>query len=103
VQVFEHEEQGLHLALAQEEALDRVKGLLAPAHRIEGLPLRVLGGHVEQREEGRERILQGPIERQQFAGELLADFPAIIAGLDLEVGPEQVYHGQVGRGCPVGH
>ena len=56
-------------------------GHAEPARRIEGLPLPVLGGHIEQREEGRERGLQGPIEGQQFAGELLADFPAF-AGVD---------------------
>ena len=72
-------------------------------NRIEGLPLPVLSGHVEQREEGREGGLQGPIEGQQFAGDFLADFPAIVAGLDLEVGPEKVHHGQVGRGRPVRH
>ena len=47
VQVFEHEEQGLHLALAQEEALDRIERVLAPVNRIERLPLPVLDGHVE--------------------------------------------------------
>ena len=47
VQVFEHKKQGLHLALAQEEALDRVVRVLAPVNRIERLPLPVLDGHVE--------------------------------------------------------
>ena len=38
VQVLEYHDQGLHLALAQQEPLDRVERALAPLERIERLP-----------------------------------------------------------------
>jgi hypothetical protein len=42
----------LDLALAQQQALDRVERLLAPLERIRGLPGRLVHRHVEERQEG---------------------------------------------------
>ena len=52
VQVLEDHHQRLDLALAQQQALDRVERLLAPLERIEAVPGRLLDWHVEEREEG---------------------------------------------------
>ena len=54
VQVFEDDQQRLHLALPQQEPLHRLQGAPAALRRIEGLPLRVLGRHVEQRQKRRQ-------------------------------------------------
>ena len=40
VQVLEDQQQGLHLALPQQQALEGVQGALAALRRIEGLPVR---------------------------------------------------------------
>ena len=45
VQVLEDQEQRLHLALAQQQALERLQGALAALRRIEGLPCAVLHRH----------------------------------------------------------
>ena len=52
VQVLEDHHQRLDLALAQQQALDRVERLLAPLERIEGVPGRLVHRHVEERQEG---------------------------------------------------
>ena len=69
---------------------------------IERLPLGVLDGHVEQRQEGRQGRLQGPVQREELAGHLLADLARVVALLDLEVGLEQVDDRQVAGRLAVG-
>ena len=58
VQILEDHYQRLDLALAQEQALDRVERLLASLERIEGLPGRLVHRHVEQSAGGRARRVQ---------------------------------------------
>jgi hypothetical protein len=58
VQVLEDHHQGLDLALVQQQALDRVKRLLAPLERIEGLPGRLVHRHVQER--ARKAATAGP-------------------------------------------
>jgi hypothetical protein len=55
VQVLEDHEQRLHLALAQQQALDGVERALAALGRVQVLPGRVLDRHVEQREQRRQQ------------------------------------------------
>jgi len=103
VEVLEDQEQRLDLALPQEEALAGVQGPLAALGGIQGLPLSVLDGHIQEGQEGRQGGLEGPIQGEEFAGDLLADLPHIVAALDLAVGLEEVDHGQVGGGLAIGH
>jgi hypothetical protein len=67
-----------------------------------GVPLSILDRHVQEGEEGRQGRPESRIQGDELAGELLADPPAVIAVVDLEVGPEQVTHGEVGGGLAVG-
>ena len=60
VQVFEDDQQGLPLALPQQEPLHRVEGALAALQRIERRPLRIVGRHVEQRQQRREVLVRRP-------------------------------------------
>ena len=97
------QEQRLHLALAQQQALDRVERALAALGRVEGLPGRVVDRHVEQREQRRQQWARargpGPA---RLPSHLLAHLPVIVAVADLEVALEQVDHGQVAGGLAVG-
>jgi hypothetical protein len=102
VEALEHDQQRLNLALAQQEPLDPVEGLLAPLGRVEPLPRGVVDGHVEQPEERRECGLQGPVQGEELAGDLLADLAGVIARLELEVAPEQVEDREEGRHLAVG-
>ena len=60
VQILEDHEQGLHLALAEQEALDGVEGPPAALRRIEALPLGILDGDVEERQKGEAGSARGP-------------------------------------------
>ena len=102
VQVLEDQEQGLDLTLPEEQALDGLQGALAALWWIEGLPRLILDGHVQERQEGWEGWPKGCVQCQGASDEPLTDTPLVIALLDLEVAPEQVADGEVGRGLAVG-
>ena len=101
VQILEDHHQRLDLALAQQQALDRVERLLAPLARIEGLPGRLVHRHVEERQERGHGGPERRGERQDLPGDLLPDLPRLVAALDLEVAAEQLDHGKVGSGLAV--
>ena len=102
VQILERQAHGLDLAFPEEEALERLQGALAALGRIEGLPLGIRDRHVQESEERGQGRLQRRIQRDQLAGEFLRDLPRVVAGLDLEVRPEEVDDRQIGRGLAVG-
>ena len=52
VEVFDHQEQGLHAAFFQQQLLDRLQGPLAALRWVERLPGGVFDRHVQQRQEG---------------------------------------------------
>ncbi len=66
VEVFDDDQERLDLALPQEEPLQGVDGALAPLRRGEGLPSAVFHRHVEEREERRQRWLEGAVEREEL-------------------------------------
>ena len=79
VQVFEDQEQRLHLAFAQQQALERVEGALAALRRVQGLKGAVLWQGIQQREQGREGLLERRIQGQHLPGHLGADGPRVVA------------------------
>src|SRR5262245_31273731 len=93
VQILDEDEEGLDLALAHQEALDAVEGALATLSGVEAFPLGIVDGDVEESQEGRPPGLELAVQGAQLAGDLLADAPAVIAGLDLEVALEQIDDG----------
>ena len=102
MQVFEDHHQRLDLALAQQQALDRVERLLAPLEGIEGVPIRLVHRHVEERLEGRHGRAERGGERQDLPDDLLPDLPRVVATLDPEITAKQLDHGQVGGSLSVG-
>ena len=95
VQVLEGHEERLPLALPEQEVLDGVEGALPALGGIERLPGGVLDRQVEQGQQGGQDRLEGPIQREKFAGDLLADLAVGLAIVDLEVGLEEADDGQV--------
>ena len=101
MEILEDHEQGLHLALPQQEPLHRVQGLPAALGRIERRPRGIVGGHVEQRQERRQAALQRAVQGQELPGHLLPHRAWAVPVLDREVALEQIDHRQVGRRLPV--
>ena len=64
VQVLEDQQQRLHLAFAQQHALERVEGALAALGRIQRQEGAVLRQDVQQRQQRGHGILEGLVERQ---------------------------------------
>jgi hypothetical protein len=90
VQVLEHEQQRLDLALAQEQALGAVDGAAA-AHGGIDREERVLCGHrVEEPQEGRDRILEVAIEREQRPCDPGPNGARVIAVVDAEIGAQEI-------------
>jgi len=53
VQVLDDQQQGLYLALPQQQAFKRVQGALAALRRLEGLPGCIFYRFLQQGQEGR--------------------------------------------------
>ena len=85
MQVLEHQDERLHLALAQQQTLHRVQDVLTALESVEMLPCRILDRDLQQRQEGWQSRPESLIEREQLAGDLLTDASRIIALFDLEV------------------
>ena len=68
---------------------------MTPLGRVEGLPLRVVDGHVQETEKRRQERLQGFVESEELAGDLLPECAVIIALLELAVNLQEVDDGQV--------
>src|SRR4029453_6934325 len=85
----------------KQETPHRVQRALAALRRVQGLPLRVLHGDVQERQErwqGRQqRPLErhDPLERPEPAADLLPNFPRVVARLDLEIRLEQIDDRQI--------
>ena len=62
---------------------------------IEGLPLRVLDRHLQERQQSRQPRLQGPVEGQQLARHLLTPAAGVVSGIDANIPLEQIEDGQV--------
>ena len=103
VQVLKHQQQRLHLAFAQQHALEGLEGALAALRRIEGAKRTVLRQHLQERQQRREGVLQGLVERQHLAGHLGPHRAGVILLVEVAVALEQVKDGEVGCRLAVGH
>ena len=103
VQVFEHQQQGLHLALLQQEPFERGEGALAPLRRVERQKRAVLGQGVEQGEQRRDGVLEGLVERQHLSGRLGPHGARVVVLLDVGVALEQINNRVVWRSLAVGY
>ena len=86
MEILDHEEKRLHLALPKQQALDRIQGLLSALGWVESLPRRIRiarGG--EEVQERRQRRLEGSVKGQRLPRHLLADLAAPISVVHAEV------------------
>ena len=103
VQVLKDQQQRLHLAFAQQHALEGVERALAALRRVELQERAVLRQGVQERQQRREGVLEGLVQRQHLPGHLGPDGAGVVAVLDMAVALEQVDDREIGRGLAVGH
>ena len=103
VQVFADEEQRLHLAFAQQHPLERLQGALAPLGWIEPQEGAVLWQSLQQRQQGRNRVLERLVQRQHLPGDFGADDARLVVLLHVAIVPQEFEYREVGRGFTVGH
>ena len=63
----------------------------------------VLRQSIQQRQQGREGLLEGGVERQHLPGHFGPDGAGVIAVLHLDIALQQVEHREVRRGFAIGH
>src|SRR5215467_11520192 len=103
VQILEHEHQRLHLALTNQETFQCIQGAPPPPGRVERLPLRVLPGEIEERQECGQSALSPSVSCEELAGDLLSDGARIIVVANPPVDLEHLDHGEIGCGLAVGN
>ena len=79
VQVLEDQQQRLHLALAQQQALERVEGALAALRRVERAGRGCRPAGVQQPQQRRDGLLEGLVQRQHLPGHLGPDGARVVA------------------------
>src|SRR5262249_49749104 len=97
VQILEDQQQRLLLALAQEYALEGIERALTPLGRIELEERAVLRQRVQERQQGRDRILEGRVERQHLPGHLGPYGACVVALFHVAVALQQVDDREIGR------
>ena len=98
MKVLHHDDERLDLALAAQQALDRIKGELAALWRLqvpEAIPLRQ---GVHKPENRRKQILECLVEGQQMSSGLGANRADVVTLVDAEQSFQKINDGQIG-GC----
>ena len=103
MQILEHQQQWLLLALAQEHPLEGVEGALASLRRIELQERTVLRQGLQERQQRRDRVLEGRVERQHLPGDLGTDGARVVMLLHMAVALEQVDDREVRRRLAIRH
>ena len=102
VEVLDDEQQGLPLALPQQQALHGVQGALAALGGLDRLPLRIIDRYIQEPEERWRGGGEGVIKAAEFGSYLLTHRRQRLAILKAEVAFEQVDDWEIGGGLAVG-
>ena len=83
--------------------MSAVQRALAALRRVEGAKRTVVRQHLQERQQRREGVLEGLVERQHLAGHLGPHRAGVVPLVEVAVALEQVDDGEVGRRLAVGH
>jgi hypothetical protein len=103
VQVLEDQQERLLLTLAQQHAFEGIERALAALGGIELHKRAVFGQGVQEREQCRDRILEGRVERHRLPSHLGPDGAGVIVVFNMTVALEQVNDREVRRCLAIGH
>src|SRR5262249_41954001 len=101
VEVLEHDDEWLELALSAQETLDCLEGESSPLGRL-GLPEAIVfGQRVEEPQNRRQHVLEHFVECEHVPGRLGADRSRIVAIVDPEERFEKIDGWQIADGPPI--
>ena len=103
VQVFKDQQQGLHLAFAQQHALERGEGPLPSLRRIERQERAVGGQRLQECQQCRDGLLQRLIQGQEVPRHFGPHGAWLVSVLDVHIVLEQLHDWQIGGGFAVRH
>ena len=90
MQILKDEQQGLHLALTQQEPLQSFKSPLATLRRIEVQKRAILRQRPQQRQQRREYLLERCVERQHVADHFGTDGLRVLVLVHVGIALEEV-------------
>jgi hypothetical protein len=102
VQVLEDEEQRLIAAFAEEHEANGLRRQRAAPSQVELHEFMIPGQRVEEPQERGDHVLEPLVERDDHAGDLGAHVARVVPIGELEVAPEEIDQGKIGRGLAVG-
>jgi hypothetical protein len=103
MEIFHDDQQWLDLGLAEEEVADGLQCAVTAKWPLERVPSRIARGYVEERKQCRQRPEERGIQREELAGQLLADAPRVIPGLDAAIALEEIDDREIGGRFAVRH
>ncbi len=102
VEVLQHEDEGLDLALPQEHTLHGVEREMTALGRLEVPQAVFLGQGVEQPEDRSDDILERFVQGEQMSGDLGADRANVVTVVEAEMGLEEIDHRKIAGGPAIG-
>jgi hypothetical protein len=103
VEILADQQDGLPLTLAQQHPLEGGERALAALRGIELQERAIRGQGVEQRQERRERVVEGDVERPHLLRHLGLDSAHVIVLFQVAIAPQQVENRKVGGSLAVGY
>jgi len=94
-------DQGLNQALPEEQPLQGIERPLPPLRGFEHTEVVLFGQGVQQPEDGRHRVFERLVQRQEVAGDLGPDRARIVPVVDPQIAPQEIDDGEVGGGAPI--
>src|SRR5207249_11854389 len=90
VEILQHEDAGLDLALAEEQALHRIECELAALGRLEAPEAVLRWQGVKKPENGRDHVLECLVQGEQMSGGLGAYRAGVVTLVDTEIGLQEI-------------
>ncbi len=101
VEVLQHQDERLDLALAEEQPLHGIERELPTLGRLEVSEAVVLGQGVEQPENRRDQVLECLVEGEEMPGRLGANRADVVALVDTEIRFQEIDDGEIAGGLAI--
>ena len=102
MEILQHEDEGLDLALAEEQALHRIERELAALGRLEAPEAVLRWQGVKKPENGRDHVLECLVQGEQMSGGLGAYRADVVTLVDTEIGLQEIDDRKIAGGPAIG-